>query len=78
MRNLYGILSIFISFAVFCPESRQAEASVKKQEEGKNNFDFLSQILKPLTDKHINSQDEIKEDYKPGEIFGEFLHNGYR
>jgi hypothetical protein len=63
---------------VFCPEACHTKASVEKQEDGKNDFYFLGKILKTRTDKDKNPQNEIQQNYKPGKILGEFLHDDYR
>jgi hypothetical protein len=65
-----------VAFAGIVPETCQPETTIEKQEDCKNNLDFLGKILEPWTDEHVYSKDEIEEDYEPGEVLGKFLHAG--
>jgi len=75
MKFIIVLSFLFLVFLpVFCPETGHAEATVKKQEYGKDDLDFLRKILEPGTDKHINPKNKIQQDHEPGKIPGEFLH----
>ena len=53
-------LLFLIAFPVFCPETRQPESSVKKQEDGENNSALFRKILNPGTIKNKKPENEKK------------------
>jgi hypothetical protein len=71
-------LLFFVSFSCFGPKACQTEAAIKKQEDCKNDFNLSGKVLKSLTYKHIDSENEVQKDDKPGEVLGKFLHDDYR
>ena len=60
--------SIFVSFPDFCPKPGQAVASVKKEENGKDNFYLTGKIMEPWPHKNIDSQGEVQENDDPGKV----------